>query len=150
MARMQVAFYNGRARFFNRAVSWWLYGPHSHTELILDEDDNLSKCASSSFMDDGVRIKWMALDPAHWELVDVDADYVKADQWFKEHRGEDYDLLGLVGFIWRRITGEKKKWFCSEAIAAALGFPDPWRFDPMTLWAALVARNDSLINGARR
>ena len=29
----------------------------------------------------------------------------------------------------------------AEAVAAMLGFPEPWRFDPMTLWAALVARN---------
>lgn len=137
MAKMQVAFYKGRARLFNRAVSWWLTGSFSHTELVLDEVDDLSVCGSSSFMDGGVRIKWMKLDPAHWDLIDVDEDYVKAAQWFREHNGEDYDLLGLLGFVWRRGTGDRSKHVCSAAIAAALGYPDPWRFDPMTLWATL-------------
>ena len=143
MAEMVVAFYTGRARFYNRAVSWILYGPHSHAELILDEDDKevgLLKCGGSSLMDSGVRIKWMKLNPAHWQFVTVDADYVKADKWFRDHRGEDHDLFGLLGCIWRRLIGKETKWSSGAAIAAALGFPDPWRFDPMSLWAALVAQ----------
>lgn len=140
MAEMMVAFYTGRARFYNRAVSWILYGPHSHAELVLDEEDGLCKCGSSSFMDDGVRVKWMKLNPAHWDFIPVDSDYVKAEQWFFDHRGEDHDLFGLLGCIWRRLSGKKTKWSSSAAIAAALGFPDPWRFDPMSLWAALVAQ----------
>jgi hypothetical protein len=51
--------------------------------------------------------------------------------------GDRYDVLGLLGFVWRRQTGTQSKWFCSEAVAAMLGFPEPWRFDPMTLWAAV-------------
>lgn len=144
MATMQVAYYKGRARFFNRAVSWWLSGPYSHTELVLDEVDGLSQCGSSSFMDGGVRIKFMKLDPDHWDLVDVEGDVSRALQWFRDHRGEDYDVLGLLGFIWRRGTGDRTKHVCSAAISAALGFPDPWRFDPMTHHAALVARNDAV------
>lgn len=137
MAKMQVAFYKGRTRFFNRAVSWWLNGSFSHTELILDEEDGLYVCGSSSFMDGGVRVKWMKLDPAHWDLIDVDEDYVKAAQWFREHRGEGYDLLGLLGFVWRRSTGGRTKHVCSAAIAAALGYPESWRFEPMVFWATL-------------
>lgn len=147
MATMQVAYYKGRTRFFNRAVSWWLCGPYSHTELVLDEVDGLSQCGSSSFMDGGVRIKWMVLDPAHWDLVDVDGDYVKALQWFRDHRADQYGLLGLLGFVWRRGTRDKNKPICSGAIAAALGFRDPWRFEPMTLWSALAARNEAVKNG---
>lgn len=144
MVKLRVAFYIGQERIFNRSVCWWLSGPFSHTELILDEDDGLCRCASSSFQDDGVRVKWMSLNPDHWVFLDIDADYVFADKWFRDHRGEDYDVLGLLGFVWRRGTGDRTKHVCSAAIAAALGFPDPWRFDPMTLHAALVARNDAV------
>lgn len=140
MAEMVVAFYTGRARFYNRAVSWILYGPHSHAELVLDEDDGLCKCGSSSFMDGEVRVKWMKLNPAHWDFVTVDADYVKAEKWFRDHCGEDHDLLGLLGSLWRRLAGKETTWSSGAAIAAALGFPEPWRFDPMSLWAALVAQ----------
>ena len=46
--------------------------------------------------------------------------------------------LGLLGFVWRRQAGEQRKWFCSEAVAAMLGYDDPWRFDPMTLYVTLT------------
>lgn len=137
MAKMQVAFYTGRIRFYNRAYSWWLYGPHSHVELVLDEEDGLLRCGASSLLDDGVRIKWMKLNPAHWTLVEVDEDYVQANRWFMEHKGEDYDFWGLLGAMCRRLTGEQPKWTSAGAIAAAFGYPDPWRFDPMTLWSTL-------------
>lgn len=143
MARMQVAYYKGRTRIFNRVVSWWLSGPYSHTELVLDEVDGLSECGSSSFMDGGVRVKFMKLDPEHWDLVDVDGDVCKARQWFRDHRGDQYGLLGLLGFVWRRGTRDNNKRICSEAIAAALGYVEPWRFDPMGFWAATARRYQS-------
>ena len=43
----------------------------------------------------------------------------------------------LVCYWLRGQIGDQRKWFCSEAVAAMLGFPEPWRFDPMTLWAAV-------------
>lgn len=135
---MHVAHYKGRTRMFNRLVCWYLRGHVSHTELVLCTDTaGVSLCASSSFMDGGVRAKWIALDPEHWELREVIGDRAKALQWLEDHKGQGYDVLGLLGFVWRRIEGARKRWFCSEAVAAMLGLPDPWRFDPMTLWAAL-------------
>lgn len=139
MDTMHVAHYRGRTRLFNRLVSWWLRGPFSHTELVLFTDaGGVSLCASSSFMDGGVRKKWIELNPDHWVLEEVQGDRAYAMQWLEDHKGEGYDLLGLVGFVWRRATGERRKWFCSEAVAAMLGYADSWRFDPMILWAALT------------
>lgn len=139
---MQVAFYKGTTRVFNRGVSWWLRGPYSHCELVLwTSPDGLSLCLSSSFMDGGVRAKWMALDPAHWDLVPVPAHCSQAAalKWFYAHEGDDYDVWGLVGFVWRPIAGQRDKSFCSEAVAAMLGFAEPWRMDPMNFWVALTA-----------
>lgn len=139
-ATMHVAFYKGRERLFNRAVSGYLRGPYSHCELVLWTDNGWSYCASSSFMDGGVRTKRIQLNPAHWDLVPVVASQTRALVWVRAHEGDGYDLLGLAGFVWRPFTGEKCKWVCSEAVAAMLGFPDPWRFDPMVLYCALMAR----------
>lgn len=140
---MQVAFYKSKARLFNRLVSWWLVGPYSHCELILSTDANgVATCASASYMDGGVRVKSMRLDPDHWDLVDVPGDEATAWQWLSDHSGDAYDVLGLLGFVWRRQTGDKAKWFCSEAVAAMLGMRDPWRYDPMTFWAALSFSHD--------
>ena len=135
---MRIAFYKGRARLFNRLASWWLRGPYSHCELILGTDHNgLSICASSSMMDGGVRIKHMHLNPDHWDLVPVSGDAHDAWHWLAQHHGDGYDYLGLVGFIARVLGHNKARWVCSEAVAAMLGLPDAWRFDPCSLWAAL-------------
>lgn len=136
---MHVAFYKGKTRLFNRLVSWWLRGPYSHCELVLQTSpDGVSLCASSSFMDGGVRLKNMVLDPDHWNLVLVGGSPAKAWSWAVDHEDDHYDVLGLLGFVWRRQPDDKTKWFCSEAVAAMLGLPDPWRFDPMVLYAALT------------
>ena len=137
---MNVAFYKGRTRLFNRLVSWWLRGRYSHCELVLwTNPQGVSFCVSSSFMDGGVRTKWMTLDPDHWDLVPVSGSVAQACSWSQKHEEARYDLLGLLGFVWRRAADDREKFFCSESVAEMLGFSDAWRFDPMTLWAAVLA-----------
>ena len=82
----------------------------------------------------------MRLDPAHWDLVDVQGGVKHAEYWHVTHEHEGYDVLGLLGFGWRRQSGDKTLWFCSEAVAEMLGMQESWRFDPMVLWAALSKR----------
>lgn len=87
-------------------------------------------------MDGGVRVKHIDLHPDRWDLVEV-PDTPAAWDWLRAREEEKYDLLGLLGFVWRRQTGQQNKWFCSEAVAAMLGISEPWRFDPMALYCAL-------------
>ena len=135
---MRAAFYKGRKRLFNRLTAWWLRGPYSHCELVLGTDaQGRAICASSSLMDGGVRVKHMHLDPAHWDVIDVAGSAAAARDWLQVHHGQGYDVLGLVGFIARVLGHDKARWVCSEAVAAMLGLPDAWRFDPCSLWAAL-------------
>lgn len=135
---MQIAFYKGKTRVFNRLVSWYLRGPYSHCELVLQTNtDGYSTCASSSFMDGGVRMKQIKLDPEHWDVIEVQGSVAVAVRWLDEHEDCKYDVLGLLGFLWRRTQGEQNKFFCSEAVAAMLGLDEPWRFDPMSLHKAL-------------
>ena len=136
---MRAAFYKGRKRLFNRITAWWLRGPYSHCELVLGTDaSGLAICASASFMDGGVRVKHMALAPEHWDVVDLEGAPDNAWLWLQQHHGQPYDLLGLAGFLARRLGHSKARWLCSEAVAAMLGMPDAWRFDPCSLWAALA------------
>lgn len=64
---MKIAFYKatrpGLQGIFNVLVRWWTRGPYSHTELVLEERHGLSLCGSSSFIDGGVRLKWIKLKP---------------------------------------------------------------------------------------
>lgn len=139
---MEAAFYKGKKRLFNRLTSWWLRGPYSHCELILATDDKgRSVCASASFLDGGVRIKHMHLNPDHWDIIEVGGDVHDAWNWLSHHLGEGYDLLGFLGFIYRVLGQEDGRWFCSEAVAAMLGIPDGWRFDPCSLYAALTRQH---------
>lgn len=141
---MQVVFYKGRARLFNRACSWWLASPYSHCELVVGTDqDGYSHCVSSSFMDDGVRAKKIRLDPEHWDLVDVpfvvDEQYVR--DWLRLHDDDKYDTFGLLSAFWRRNAGDRNKRICSGCVAELLGYPEPWRFDPALLFSTLTRKS---------
>lgn len=88
-------------------------------------------------MDGGVRSKDIFLDPQHWDILEIEGDVEKAQEWFNAHKGQPYDVLGLLGFIFRVLGQSKRRWFCSEAIAEMLGIEDSWRFDPCVLYVTL-------------
>lgn len=140
---MKVAFYKARRTLFDTIVRLWTRAPYSHCELVLNHvaGDEYT-CVSSSFRDGGVRIKVITLEPDRWDIVDVPFDVHPQEPyaWVFRHRDEGYDAWGLLGFVFRPIQGEPQSWFCSEAVADILGFPDPWRFDLATLFAVLTRR----------
>lgn len=135
--------YKGKERLSSRFIAWWQRSDFSHVERVLRVD--LSErtgmmrllCGSSSMMDGGVRTKWIVPNPDHWELWAIDGDFTEGDAWFKEHDGERYDLFGLLGFVFRRIKGALRAWWCSEACMASAGAADPWRFDVASMAAVL-------------
>ena len=136
---MKAAFYKGTrpgfAGLYNRLVRWWCNGPYSHVELVFS--DGIS--ASASFADGGVRFKAIDYDDERWDFLDLRGfDEVAARQWFVDHEGMKYDLLGNLGFIWRPIKGREDMAFCDEAILCALGFQDAWRFCPNGAYAILA------------
>ncbi|HEV2612548.1 MAG TPA: hypothetical protein VGU61_19960 [Noviherbaspirillum sp.] len=137
---LRAAFYKGTRPgipgIYNRLVRWWTRSPYSHCELVFFD----GRSASSSFMDGGVRFKKIDFNPDHWDFVDLPLYLeVPARDWFMQHMGQPYDILGNIHFILSPIGHDKRKWFCSEAMAAALGFEDPHRYDPGTLHSALRA-----------
>ena len=135
---MHVAFYKAPGTAIDKLIRWWTRGPHSHCELVFElVADGPSLCVSSSPRDGGVRSKRIMLDAESWDIVAVDADVAAAWAWAAEHAHEGYDALGLAGFVWRPEAGDRRKWFCSEAVAAMLGYPQSWRFDPCALHAIL-------------
>jgi hypothetical protein len=128
----------------HQLVCWWTRGAYSHVELIIAEGlTGECLCASSSARDGGVRSKLMRLPTDKWDFVAVLATTEKTEQvwqWFKAREGKKYDYLAWFGFVWRHESGSKNRWFCSEAIAEALGYQDSWRFDPNTLYVSLKGR----------
>lgn len=87
----------------------------------------------------GVRFKRIVLDE-HWELLDPLCDPLPVAQRFFDMQGALYDWQYIFGFVAWPIPQRDEREACSESLAAALGFPQPWRFDPMALKCALTWR----------
>ena len=129
---MKIALYKGREHLFNKAVSWWTRGPYSHVELILDDGISIS----SSFRDGGVRYKNINYSNVdNWDFIEIGPEPVELRDKINTIDSQEYDWLGLAGFVIRRIGDDRKKKFCSETVMYLLGYLDPWRFDPNTLAA---------------
>lgn len=137
---MKVALYKGTRPglqgLYSRITRWIDQGPYSHCELVFS--DGVS--ASASYIDGGVRFKSIDYNPAHWDFIEV-PDYREgaARDWFRAHCGEPYDLWGNVRFVFGFARESKGKWFCSEAVMAALGYKEAYRYGPNGM--AMLLRN---------
>jgi hypothetical protein len=136
---MKFAFYRGQyGTHLDHLITWRTNGPYSHCEAVIEErGGNLCHCASSSIQDGGVRFKDIALDAAKWDVIEVAAVDVKGVlTWFTANEGLPYDAKGAMNFLFP-MGEEVKGYFCSEAIAEAIGMKDAWRFEPNALAAVL-------------
>lgn len=135
-----IALYKGPGHWTNALIRRWQRSPYSHCELVEPYGGGQYECWSASAMDGGVRRKVMALDPAHWEVYELrNFSGARAELWFQANIGKGYDLLGLLGFAWRPWRGDRGGYWCSEAVAAALGFEEPFRYD-VAMLASVVRR----------
>ena len=135
---MNVAFYKstrpGLQGVYSRAVRAIDRGPYSHCELVFS--DGMS--GSASYIDGGVRLKRIDYDSGHWDFIDLPPSLGPyARDWFERNAGAPYDLMGNVLFVLPWLADSERGWFCSEALAAALGWAEPWRFGPNGLSALL-------------
>jgi hypothetical protein len=134
-----AAFYKGNKPgikgLFSRLIKWWERGQYSHCELVFSD----GVAASSSLLDGGVRFKEIDFKPDKWDFIDLPSEKEQdARQWFTDHEGEGYDAIGNIRFALDFLPDDPKKWFCSEALAAALGKKEPWRYGPNGLAASLA------------
>ena len=149
---MKLAFYKGTHSgikgLFNKLVRWWTNGKYSHVEAIIEEYcDGTSLCASSSWIDGGVRFKVIDFkNDNKWDIVDVPVfDAERAKAWFTANDGMKYDTLGLFGFVLRRGLEDKNKAFCNESILLSQGIKDAYRFDPNSTYVLCQTLNSKLI-----
>ena len=135
----RIAFYKGTRPgiegLYNRLGRWLDHGPYSHCELIFS--DGVS--ASASYMDGGVRIKYIGYTSVNcWDFVDLPTQYeADARKWFMAHHGQKYDVMGNINAMFGFVPHSHDKWFCSEAIAESLGLNESWRYKPNGLMAVL-------------
>lgn len=134
-AAVYKSIHAGLPGIYNRAVRWITHSKYSHCELIFSD----GVAASASYMDGGVRFKeGIDFNTDKWDFIKLPDELEAAARlWFTDHEGDEYDLKGNLHFILGAIGDSNGKEFCSEALAAALGITDPWRFSPVLLYHTL-------------
>ena len=130
---MKIIFYKGgkTGSVIDKFIAWWTRGPYSHVEVMFDDDPRAKSvsCASAQ-RGQGVRFDILSLDPLDWDVMNVSWILKEESQaWFRVHEGLNYDYAGLLG-LFTPVDNEYNHWFCSEACAASIGVPEPWRLDP--------------------
>lgn len=148
----RVAFYKGtRPGFpgvYNRLVRSRGRGLYSHMELIFSD----GWAASSSFEDRGVRFKRIDFNPDRWDIIDLPPEWEAFARRYFEKRAAPkmkYDVMGNVHLTIGFVPDSPDREFCSEACLGALGYLEPWRFEPnaayvVVLRAVEIYRNATL------
>lgn len=151
-----LALYKGRrdgtgwrvwaARFTDGLTRVLTRGRYSHCEIVVRLPETATgqeyACYSASIRDGGVRCKVMPLPEAKWDLIQMESTseaHERLQRVWAETRGQGYDLRGALGIAFG-LRHNRRRWFCSEWCAAALGLPDGWRWSPNDL-AAIVSQS---------
>ena len=130
-----------------RATDWLTRiltrGQYSHAEIVVREHPQASvyTCYSASIRDKGVRCKVMPLPSAKWDLIPLLSTpeaHEQLQRVWTATEGQGYDLMGALGIAFG-LPQNRRRWFCSEWCAAALGLPDGWRWSPNDLAAIVPA-----------
>ena len=131
------------ARFTDGLTRILTRGRYSHCEIAIrlaGQDSELQyECYSASLRDGGVRMKVMPLPADKWDLIPLDDAVLHAHTvgLYLRTAGQGYDLPGAFGVVFG-LRENRRRWFCSEWVGAALGLPESWRFSPNDL--AVIAR----------
>ncbi len=88
-----------------------------------------------------MRGKRIVLEPSRWHTARAHRDPIQAAEWFVEHQGDLYDWQLIAGQVAWVIPHKASRRTCSEAVAEALGYEDPWRYDPCVLHSAVAAED---------
>lgn len=139
---MQLAFYKGRWTLntvlddplnylAHLGICTFTWSKYSHVELVID-----GVCWSSKARENGVRGKKLVLASSEWDVYEVkdECDQAAALKWFQDHNGLPYDWVGCVRFLLPFVKQRPNEYFCSEAVAAALGDDNPSKERPKDLF----------------
>ena len=148
MSIVYLALYKGRKdgrglkvwadRFADWVVRTITRSPYSHCEIAIGyPGGGLFDCYSSSVRDGGERTKVMRLPREKWDLIPLPDDvFDKSIDLFVQTDGAAYDWPGALGAV-LKSPHSKRRWFCSEWCAAAIGLADAHNYTPASLAQAV-------------
>jgi hypothetical protein len=136
-----IAIRHNEPRLFGWLVRFARGGDQSHTEAAVEVPGQREHwCVSSSYMDGGVRGKMIDItDPRKWRVYRWDLPHWNLADWLEAHKGWGYDILGLLGMLWRPFGHALNKMFCSEADASMIYLPEAELYDPRTLESVVAS-----------
>ncbi len=143
---MKVLFFKAKkGRWDDKLIAFWTRSEYSHCEI----EHNGYRYGSNPAKK-GKIMKWARSEPSkkYWEMVDIDLDPKKLEEFINKTNGAKYDWLGifLSQFLPFKIHS-KKRYFCSEWIAEALGYKKPHTYSPQKLYKSLIRiTNDNANN----
>ena len=126
---------------FARLVTFVCGGDQSHTEAAIPfTGQPHCWCVSSSWMDGGVRDKFIDLsDLAKWRVYLWSHPHANLRDSLEKYKGWKYDHLGLLGILWRPIGHALHRLFCSEFNAMHLQLKEPHLYDPRGLESVVAS-----------
>ena len=105
----------------SKLVSFWTGGWPSHVEFVLDIDKYLG-----SDIDTGVAIvdneyynQFNLVKEEYYKIEVTETQHDTILIFLKSQLGKKYDIIALIGNMFRRNWQQTDKWFCSELVAAA-------------------------------
>jgi hypothetical protein len=145
MTTVYLANYKDTKTLFEKLVKFWV-PPYTHDELVID-----GVSYSASLRDGGVRKKIdINFNSGSWDLIPVPwANVENILKFYEETKHLKYDIWGIIGsHIVNRAKHDKKKYFCSEWCATALGLKTSI-FSPSSLARLVNDVNKIWYNHAR-
>lgn len=131
---IRICFRYDDTRLFARLVCALRGGDSAHCETAHRWIGDVYDCVSSSWLDGGVRGKLITMPHTRWRVYEVPGNPDDVRRWLKEHEGEKYDWLGILGFLLPfRIPGFVRRWFCVEASADHMWLHHPEQWDLVLL-----------------
>lgn len=130
---MQVYFYIGEGKLFDKLIRWVTKGRYSHCELLIGD-----MAYSADAWTNRVRsIPKNSFNPDNWESITVEGDEKTAVAFLNSQLSKKYDWLGILGFFLPWAVNDSKRWYCSELCAAALAI-DVRPVSPQDLYEILT------------
>lgn len=136
MSKVRVCFRYGDYRIASRLICFVRGGDAAHCEAAYHWDGVNHDCVSSSFADRGVRPKMIPMPASKWRIYEVPGDPRRILQWLAKNDHRGYGYLRLLRFLFAPARWRVGGPLCGQAVPEAIGWPDPWLYDPRTLEAA--------------
>lgn len=156
----RLLFFRGTS-WVSEAIKGFHRGDYSHVGLLTPQGSIIE-----SWYKGGVQENLLAHAPhtpgtvvdvyrVREELVYI--DHGRLLGWLRGEVGKGYDWKGVVRFLFRSSRDDKKRWFCSELIAAAfvdqgrpLLFTEAHLVSPSVLaWSPLLVYERSFATGGK-